>query len=441
MMDADGDVEMVGSNGLSSGPFRLDDSEQFNVDEHGTVSVRMKLDRDQIECCVCYSAMTGSIYRCGVPGKVSHNVCFDCEWQIRRLKEGTGHVKPERCPVCKIEGRLTRNISLERTLRELCKPCVNNKRGCEHNFFQWHSDLKEEHEKRCSYGVVCCPLCEVEISGCSELQEHLRSGDCQLGSFIELDGVRNPQKNNQVEFLSGMNSFFAMPNYIILFIWKDDLYFEIMAMNTDGNFKNCNKQTILDIVDTQKWNTYSNLLSENSYLETLTVPQRQRMFLNLGSFKQKIVETSNGKERSPEGSKRKLQTQKGHFWAGKLIEPRSFTCRCFSLGEILSKGCTLDCRDYFGKWYEAEVLAVSSENPYRSELNPKTDHIRIHVHYLGYSSSYDEWFDLGSDASRVAPAGTFTVGPNLRSKRRNSNREGPAAPNLRSSAQLPHMNS
>ena len=105
MTDADGDVEMS-----IGGPFRLDESEQITQDEHGTISVTMKLDRDQVECCVCYNSMTGAIYRCQQPGKVSHNVCFDCEWQIRRLKENTGHVKPQRCPVCKLEGRLIRNL-------------------------------------------------------------------------------------------------------------------------------------------------------------------------------------------------------------------------------------------------------------------------------------------------------------------------------------------
>jgi len=417
MTDADGDVEMS-----IGGPFRLDESEQITQDEHGTISVTMKLDRDQVECCVCYNTMTGSIYRCQQPGKVSHNVCFDCEWQIRRLKENTGHVKSQRCPVCKMEGRLIRNLHLERTLSELCKPCVNKKCGCEQKFFQWRPDLKEEHEKICSFGAVSCPICNKQIAGCSGMQEHLRSGDCGLGEFTEFEVQRTPQKNNQIEFLSGMNCFTSTENYILIFIWKDDLYFEIIAMNTDGNFKDCNKQIILDIVDTQEWTEHQTRLQDNSYLETLIVPQRQRLFLNLGQFK--YIAENAGKERSPEGSAQKLAAPRGHFWVGNREEPRAYTCRFFSLAEILTKGCTLDCRDYFGKWYEAEVLGVSKENPFRSDENKKTERTRIHVHYLGYSSSYDEWFDLGSDASRIAPAGTFTVGPNLRSKRRNGNREG-----------------
>lgn len=106
-----------------------------------------------------------------------------------------------------------------------------------------------------------------------------------------------------------------------------------------------------------------------------------------------------------------------YYFTGPLQEPQSLTLRLYTLASIVRVGCTLDCRDFFGKWYEAEVLKLSSEPPFGVH-SESVNHTRILVHYLGYSSSYDEWFDLGNDMSRIAFAGTHTVGPNLRTLRR-----------------------
>ena len=70
---------------------------------------------------------------------------------------------------------------LERTLSELCKPCVNKKCGCEQKFFQWRPDLKEEHEK-----VNHLLPCDINIFMRSDMQfwrsflSHLQQADSRV---------------------------------------------------------------------------------------------------------------------------------------------------------------------------------------------------------------------------------------------------------------------
>lgn len=400
-MDVDGDMEM------SVAPIRFQTQDNYEVDEDGSITLSVKLDKDQVECCICYQSMTGSIYRCRSTNNVVHNVCFECEWQLRRLKEGNGHVKDERCPICKTTGTFMRNKVLEGQLQDLCNPCAYGKRGCTKKFFRWCNEAKEEHEKNCLHREVRCPVCCVSIPGCQELPAHLSSGNCMCGEFEEISSIVDKQKHQLVDFTSHQNSFLhnKSQNYVILFIWKN-VYFEIVAVNLDGNFDGCNKQITIQIVNTKELQNYQNSLKSNSYLETLTVPQRHTMQLNIGAFQQK--------QKLPEKS-----FPLGHYFTGELVEPTTFTCRFYSLAELLQQGCVLDCRDYFGKWYESEILHITRENPYCG-ARPDCDRVRIKVHYLGYSSSYDEWFDLGRDTSRIAPAGTYTVGPNLRTVRRSA---------------------
>lgn len=114
--------------------------------------------------------------------------------------------------------------------------------------------------------------------------------------------------------------------------------------------------------------------------------------------------------------------------------------RVFTLAETLKVGSVVDARDFTGKWYEAEVLKIAgsgfSENTAADGLTALTGR-RIKVHYLGYSANYDEWLDLDADSHRIAQRGTFTIGPNLRTIRRNSQQSVPRP----SSSSVPSGNS
>merc|ERR1719450_1001095 len=107
-------------------------------------------------------------------------------------------------------------------------------------------------------------------------------------------------------------------------------------------------------MDSQKWNEYKNELQESSYLSTLSVPRRTSLHLNMVGFPLSAEE--------PCGLKF-IQDKAGYFFTGPLQEKRLFNVRFYTLTEIISKGCTLDCRDFLGKWYEAEVMTVCEENP------------------------------------------------------------------------------
>lgn len=60
----------------------------------------------------------------------------------------------------------------------------------------------------------------------------------------------------------------------------------------------------------------------------------------------------------------------------------------------------IDCQDEYNKWYEAQIIALSSSSPHR-----------IKVHYKGWKSKFDSWIDLQSEPERARPLHTFTTRP------------------------------
>ena len=53
--------------------------------------------------------------------------------------------------------------------------------------------------------------------------------------------------------------------------------------------------------------------------------------------------------------------------------------------EVMVVGCRLRAMDFGDRWYAATVIELSEE------------HLQVKVHYQGWSSSYDEWFNVESD--------------------------------------------
>eukprot|EP01083_Nonionella_stella_P284312 967830_1 len=154
---------------------KLRSTENIKRLDDGSVTLSVTLDKDHVECCVCLSSMTDTIYRCQGNVKpndlkvmkptVCHNICGECAWRMRRMKAENGHTKSMQCPICKVQGTFVRNIALERQLRELSQECVNSAHGCKERFFPW-DDRRGLHEKHlCIYGAVDCPFCYQTIAG------------------------------------------------------------------------------------------------------------------------------------------------------------------------------------------------------------------------------------------------------------------------------------
>eukprot|EP01084_Bolivina_argentea_P166123 288494_1 len=149
----------------------------------GSVKLSVRLDKDQVECCVCLSSMTDKIYRCRGNRNQSnsnsnnnnnklnkkpicHNICASCHWNMSRMKASNGHTKQMQCPICKIKGSFIRNYALERQLTELSNVCMHNKCGCQEKFFPWDLEQKDLHEKHlCVYQPIDCPFCHQSIIG------------------------------------------------------------------------------------------------------------------------------------------------------------------------------------------------------------------------------------------------------------------------------------
>jgi len=99
--------------------------------------------------------------------------------------------------------------------------------------------------------------------------------------------------------------------------------------------------------------------------------------------------------------------------------------RIFTLAESFKVGAIIDARDFMGKWYEAEIIAVQdwNGNMFHTLDNDNNDFLEIRkakIHYLGYSVNYDEWLLIDTDSHRIAHRGTYTIGPDLRAIRKNT---------------------
>eukprot|EP01083_Nonionella_stella_P016085 44967_1 len=93
----------------------------------------------------------------------------------------------------------------------------------------------------------------------------------------------------------------------------------------------------------------------------------------------------------------------------------SLGVRVFTLEQSLKVGAVIDARDFTGKWYQAEVIAVQDEegNEYKNLDFDNDDYLEIRrakIHYLGYSQNYDEWINVDTDSHRIAQRGTYTMG-------------------------------
>jgi len=197
----------------------------------GSVTLSVTLDKDQVECCVCLSAMTGKIYRCRGNGPsqsqsdgsgkktVCHNICAQCQWQMRRMKSGNGHTKEMQCPICKVKGAFVRNRALERQLTELSQQCVNGKHGCSMRFFPW-DDRQKLHEKHlCAYHPVDCPFCYQSIPGGRvNFVEHLAKSSRPQSAHSRTHRHRGHRSQQRVPSQSqrAMLSSNASPEYLNL---------------------------------------------------------------------------------------------------------------------------------------------------------------------------------------------------------------------------------
>jgi len=397
----------------------LSDSDTMYQDEDTQNYVCIPIGKNEMECCICYEQLTGPIFNCCAVNHKVHNICGECEWNLRRMKSRSGHTKKQKCPQCRIEGKFMRNDCLEGQIREFTKPCPNHSQGCTKRFSPWDHDLIKEHMNECRFEEISCPICEQKIDGCNSFLNHIREGKCKY-EFVEALGQKNKQKQTFTEILSNQHTFSHSPkgNYVMIFINKENIYFDICVISLNGNLRSINQHCHISISDLNEQNVYEEQLLESSTYESIKVPTVMSFSSNMKS----------------------LATDEpvpwDHYFVGEQTNPKSLMIKYFTLEEVLSIGCTLDCRDFHGKWYEAEILNMVKESCHSGTArNFETSHTRILVHYLGYSSNYDEWFDLGTDMARIAMSGTYTVGPNLRTIRRSQMHH---SRNRRVSEVIPH---
>lgn len=412
-MDEESDMDTDMSNGfMPNRVTRLFTNETSFEEDESTYTVSFRIEKDQIECCICYQAMTGAVYHCRAVNHKVHNVCGECEWRLRRQKTNNGHVKTPKCPLCKIEGEFIRNYDLERQIGDFSNPCPEHTSGCTKRFFIWAKDSCQSHVDECLFNKIYCPVCEESLDGCNTFVDHLRSGKCKY-QYTQVSQIKDTTKKQRhhTEILTGQHSYIhnVSANYVIIFICQENLYYDIGVVSLEGNSTSTNQQCHLTIAKSQEQNEYALKLKEHcNGWPPLILPTRSQISANISQL----------------STQKKSTIQWVNHFVGRTPNPIGLMVKYFTLEEILTVGCTLDCRDFYGKWYEAEILDMVHESSHSGvNGNIRPDHTRMLVHYLGYSSNYDEWFDATSDMSRIAMSGTHTVGPNLRTIRRTNHNQ------------------
>lgn len=412
------------------------------IDHGGAIeclTANIKLDKDQYECCVCMSSMTGHIYNCkSNHTRVSHNICGDCDWQLRRMKKSNLHTKEQECPICKTQGEFTRNTVLEKKLKVLSLPCQHEKKGCEFRFFPWDDFSKEEHEKVCMYEPVTCVFCKEDVPGGRiNFVEHLLKSNpdnsnvnCNntvKGCKILFKEIRQKTKKFESFVLSRTDNFYVV-NYeqgiVLCFLAPTDRdpCWKCYAISVSPHHDMCGNNSIyLQYFNEEETENYFEFERERGiHFNNLQQPNLSQLQLTVGRLIPSYFNKNSADALDLEyvttkysGSSPCTPMQIGHIFGGVkntecFIE--RLKCRMYTLEEQFKLGGTIEARDHTGRWYQAEIIQV---------LNVKNTK-RAKIHYLGFSAKYDEWLNVDSDSHRIAHFGTFTVGPDVRTMRRHA---------------------
>eukprot|EP01083_Nonionella_stella_P156582 507254_1 len=435
----------------------------------GSVTLSVTLDKDQVECCVCLSSMTSGIYRCrgnaseSTTKTVCHNLCSTCQWQMRRMKSGNGHTKQMQCPICKVKGKFVRNRALERQLLELSGSCAHSKYGCGERFFPW-DDGRALHEAHlCVYGAIDCPFCGESIGGGRvNFVEHLVKSSateeekecdneetvpgCKLAFFeskacldlnqTERNVIGRDRNEFVVNYALGIMLCFVAPR-------ADCPCWKVHAISISPRHGiGGNSRVYIQYCDEDKMSTFMEkeqslgLITQSLArpvtttliltLSRLHPTSLGKLFCDDNSNQMDIEELDDLEQYRPVeflGESPCSQMQSGFIYATDSMEKLSV--RVFTLEESFKVGSVIDARDFTGKWYQAEVIAVQDAdgNQYNNLDYDNDEYLQIRkakIHYLGYSQNYDEWLFVDTDSHRIAQRGTFTVGPDLRAIRRNT---------------------
>jgi len=92
-----------------------------------------------LECPVCMEYMVPPITLC----TNGHSICSKCRESVQR------------CPTCRAEFSVIRNVVLENIVRRRKYPCANRQSGCLELFSIEHI---AKHHGVCEYGKIKCPL-------------------------------------------------------------------------------------------------------------------------------------------------------------------------------------------------------------------------------------------------------------------------------------------
>ncbi|GAB5365106.1 hypothetical protein AAMO2058_001028300 [Amorphochlora amoebiformis] len=414
----------------------------FKKLEHGSIKICVELDKDQVQCCVCYEALTGKIYHCQLG---SHNICDKCK---SKINQGS---KPGMCPIDRTPGGFVRNILLENQIRSITRSCVNSSRGCNIRTFPW---LIESHQKDCKlfYSKLDkfnCPICRRRLRmNREDLHIHLKSGGCE--SKI-LEQPTKPETSPfrgstrwtaSAEIPADRNVFVTVPdtdNGKLIIIFQHKILGNIsqgirvvifptrpatseleQRLETLAEERENVAQSAISLSSTEKAlvsiagrsftlpatfssteetkegdvNRISQILSISKDSKYHCYPKmelRVPQVLDSPDFTEAWIGTPSHR---PTAST--LDTKaKGGKQAGIQADKKAHAIRFkLSMQQVYDRlgtgvGGFVDCLDTVQKWHVAKIL--------------KRDEGCLLVHYAGFDTKWDEWIPLNSD--RLAPLG------------------------------------
>ena len=108
-----------------------------------------------MECPVCTEVILPPVVQC----TNGHLICSSCDQKLKKSA-----ATPKACPVCKTQTSVfSRNLAVERLLRQTSFPCKNHWMGCKDVF---RHDTLSSHQENCEYMCHKCPVVVSKAGRC-----------------------------------------------------------------------------------------------------------------------------------------------------------------------------------------------------------------------------------------------------------------------------------
>lgn len=369
------------------------------------ILVTDELYREDFNCVVCFEPLVNAnIFQCC---KGEHNLCGVCVKKI----------SPPRCPIDRCEGAFIPDPRRKRIFDKMLVECPH--RFCLVRTFPW---LMEDHISECLYRRVVCPFCDFSFTEDDEVKnskESKESKECKESKDGK-DGKESKESKDR------KNCGMCKETLKI-----EDAFCRHFSSSGRGGGGKCAREwhvtvdeTLTHPIEYEKLGANRLIIYPNTQLMVFMTWMKSACKVSMGRM-YNIVTVSYSTELAKDelittqtlwiGQGRETQTKVPHLslWSDKWSERKNgkngknekndknlFVPSSAQVSLLpYVDGQILDVLDTQNKWMEAEVKLIDEKLR------------KVFVHYLNWSTKWDEWIPFNS--YRIALHRTHTFGPNI----------------------------